>query len=547
MRRLRRLFTVLLVVAAVAAGLLAAGVRPPWSWFGPKRTLAQPRPLPPGDQEMAWIHTTTNFTTWERFVTGLKRVEMTVPGVRVDDADAFPDQSTAVPEVVIGRDGRAGKLRVRWYKLTSDVTPAQWIVALAERDPAPLAVIGGGSSDRALDLARELADRTEWKGGDRPLLLITTATADAVAAPAKAPGNAWDDPKLIDVYDGRSFRFCFTNSQMAQAVIDFVFSDPTLKPGPILWPGLRLPPLAAAGPWAALAGLADGHADAEPTYFSIAWQDDPYSVDLSWQFRLGLYQRFLADGSKSQSVEYNVPFSVGSFYKPNRYEAAHIEAVARMLPPPGQRSLLVLPTTPPPARRFMRSLCEADPPAARRLVAVTGDGIGMNVIYRDGEFAWPVRSLPMPLVLFTHNDPFAWDGPNAKPPPGYALLPPNSTEDALHFTELGRLVAEAAFPTPAEAVPAVADGVVTRADVLAERLRVHTPAFFDRDGNRMGGTGEYVVVLRPSFAPDGTAPDATVEVHRRGGPGKPWARVRTPLSIYQQRRPDVESAGGPGE
>jgi hypothetical protein len=29
--------------------------------------------VPPGDQEIAWIHTTTNGTTWERFVTGLKR------------------------------------------------------------------------------------------------------------------------------------------------------------------------------------------------------------------------------------------------------------------------------------------------------------------------------------------------------------------------------------------------------------------------------------------------------------------------------------------
>jgi len=35
---------------------------------------------------------------------------------------------------------------------------------------------------------------------------------------------------LMDVYRGRSFRFCFTNRQVAQAVVDFVWSQPDLRP-----------------------------------------------------------------------------------------------------------------------------------------------------------------------------------------------------------------------------------------------------------------------------------------------------------------------------
>src|SRR5262249_9318113 len=82
-----------------------------------------------------------------------------------------------------------------------------------------------------------------------PLLLITTATADYV--PVKDDPANW--PRLDALHPGRTFRFCFSNRQMARAVADFIWSQDDLRP------------------------------DAEPVYLA-AWKDDPYSLDLAAGF-----------------------------------------------------------------------------------------------------------------------------------------------------------------------------------------------------------------------------------------------------------------------
>lgn len=549
---IRRNWWLLLPLAVgLPVALYAAGVRLPW--FAQGSAPAHPEPVPDGDQEMAWIHTTTAGSSWERFVSGMKRTELAVAGLKVDDARAFPEQTTAVPEVVLRMPGRSGSLHIRWYKLTSEATAAEWVKALARREPAPLALIGGGSSDRAADLARALNARTAWHG-DRPLLLLTTATADAILEgheEVSRDPRTW--PKLIDVYDGRSFRFCFTNRQMAEAVTDFALQDGMLRPGPAVWPGFRAIPMGAGGGWAALTGLADLWADTRVPVFSLAWKDDPYSVDLCGQFKDVLFARFAQappwPGPRLEPTFFHqeAEFSVGSFSRPNRYEAAAADAILANLPPRGQRGLLVIPTVAPPARRVLKTLTEGQPRLGRRLTALTGDGISVNSIYRDAEFAWPVRSLQIPLVMFTHNNPFGWDEPGGPtPPPGYELRPPTSTEDVLHSAELGRLVAEAAFPRPDDPLPVgVRGGLVTRADDLLTRLEKRTPPFFDKEGNRLGGSGEHVVVLRPNYdpvVPGRPRPDGTIEAYRRS-PGGGWGRTRPPLPVYQEPR----SEGRPPE
>ena len=508
----------ILIVLAVPVGLAA--------WLLPDVTrtsrLTEPRYVPSGDQELAWFHTTTAGNTWERFVTGLKQAERLVPGLHVDDSDAFQDQTTNTPEVVLSKDGHAGKVRVRWYKLSSDATAADWVKALAQRTPAPLAVVGGGSSDRALDLAKAMNAQTEWKG-ERPLLLITTATADEVEH-----GGDGARCELIDVYY-RAFRFCFTNKQMAEAVTDFVVHDPTLRPGPVMWPGLKTVFAAAAGPWHALTAASELSADHTLKVFAIAWQDDPYSIDLSWQFRVSLREKYGSDAPRGplslratpRVDQYEPPFSVGSQSKPNRAEAELVERVLADLPPRGERSLLILPTIAPPARRVLRTLAEGVPLIGRRMVAITGDGISVNTIYRDGEFAWPVRAVPVPMVMFTHADPFGWDD---------ALPPPSSTDDVLHFAELGRVVAESIFVPPefAQQYP-TEEGLIARANDLGVRFQARKPEFFDAKRNRLGGQGEFVVVLRPTIRDSRsvgkTAEDATIETYRRGT-GRAWVPVK---------------------
>ena len=65
---------------------------------------------------------------------------------------------------------------------------------------------------------------------DRPLLLLTTATADRVRLTDSGTGS--EGIRLVDLYRGRTFRFCFSNSQMAAAVTHFIWNRPELPPTP---------------------------------------------------------------------------------------------------------------------------------------------------------------------------------------------------------------------------------------------------------------------------------------------------------------------------
>ena len=549
-----RWWRLVVAVLVLAGGVLL--IRSGW-WRG--AAAAKPLPVPDGDREVAWLHIPTSGETWENFVWGMKRAEMAAAGVptglRVDDSAAFPDRTTAVPEVVIARDGFAGKLRVRWYKVTNYAPTDAWVKSLAARGPAPLVVVGGWSSDRARELAEAMA-ATAWPG-PKPLLLMATATADAVYPDEDSYAADYRPPTLIGLYD-RSYRFCFTNRQMAEAVADFVLTDPALRPGPAVLPGMRSVFGAAGGGWAMLPWLAEMNTvppgvaafpdapSARPGVpaFAVAWKDDPYSLDLSQQFREVFAEQGALPGRPRLAVESTLlPFSAGRFARPNPYEAQVVDHILANLPRRGERTVIVVPTVTAPARRVLGALAQGSPGAARRLVAVTGDGIPVNALYRDGEFAWPVRAIPIPLVLFTHTDPFDWDEANDHaPPPGYALRPParpgdtrSSTEDVLLFNTMARVLTRGAFP----------DGsgrVVAGADALADRFAALAPPFFDTAGNRLAGSGEHVVVLRPTPRVDGavTYPDAVLDVYTRGD-GGPWLRIHS-RPVVQTVRPTDRAA-----
>src|SRR5438105_246727 len=203
-----------IVFLTAAAALLTAGVL---AWTFPRGGADLPPAVPAGDCEVAWIHAATSGASWERFVAGVHRARHDWPQLYVDDSRAFLDQTTAVPEVILGLEGTPARLHIRWYKLTSAADSAFWVKRLATRTSPPLAFIGGGTSDRAVELANALADeQTAWHG-PAPLLLITTATANGVG---DANQTGPSQKSLMDIYPGRSFRFCFTNEQMAKAVVD---------------------------------------------------------------------------------------------------------------------------------------------------------------------------------------------------------------------------------------------------------------------------------------------------------------------------------------
>src|SRR4029453_9846523 len=83
--------------------------------------------VPPGDQEIAWFHTATSTNTWERFVTGIHQLAGKDDQWVVDDRDAYRARKTEAPEVVIGRNGAAHKLHIRWYKQSGVAKVGDWV------------------------------------------------------------------------------------------------------------------------------------------------------------------------------------------------------------------------------------------------------------------------------------------------------------------------------------------------------------------------------------------------------------------------------------
>jgi hypothetical protein len=537
---MRRLLWLLTAAAMLAAGLFARSLL--------RGGADLPPPVPPGDQEVAWIHAATSGSSWERFVAGVHRCRHDWPRLYVDDSRAFLDQTTAVPEVVLGVEGTPARLHVRWYKLTSTDNERQWVARLATRERPPLAFIGGGSSDRAVDLARALAAETSWNG-PAPLLLITTATANGVLPDAPADGGppALGQTPLTDLYPSRTFRFCFTNRQMAQAVVDFLWSQPDLRPVGDPLPALTAVPLSSASPATAAALLAAHAEESPPRAYAVYWLDDPYSSDLASQFHEAFHQPHLPPVRMDE--QFGIPYSVGDFYRPNEWEAqAGDGLLQRLRAAPLERRVLVLPAGASPARRLLRAMTGAMPLVGRNVVAVSGDSINLNNVYRDADIAWNIRAVPVPLVFFTHQNPVAWDvGPDATPPssatpddPG-VLLPPTATDDVLLHAQIVRILTESAFRIDSKDAT-----LVGSANVLAECLRNRWPSFFDPDGNRRGGSGEYVVALRPQISDAGggvqVASRAVLEVWTRdatdpAGPHPSAWRLTKRLEIDNARRP----------
>ncbi|HEV3142595.1 MAG TPA: hypothetical protein VGZ47_01795, partial [Gemmataceae bacterium] len=449
--------------------------------------------VPAGDQEIAWFHTTTNSATWERFVTGVHYAVRQEPRLHVDDSRAFLDQTTAVPEIVLSWQGSDHRLFIRWYKQSSQMKVDDWVRALAERDPPPLAILGGGSSDRALELAQALARRSQWRGSP-PLMLLTTATANTVYIE-----NQPVPQDLMHVYPERSFRFCFTNRQMAHATLDFVWRMPNLRPQGNSLPSLAAVTQAAAGDLWGSAGWLLAQSEFPPEVFALEWKDDPYSVDLSEQFRGVFYDRpddtftplpLWQQAAKDRSIPplcLPIRSSVGGFIRPNEGEANAIDLLLsdppqfplpRSIPrQPLQRSLLILPAVVQPGRRVLSGLTGSVPFLGRHLVAVSGDSISFNNIYRDADLMWNIRLVPVPLVFFTHQNPVAWDAeaPQLSKPERFPLYPPNGTDDVLHFADTARILADAVFPAGKNGGPLAAN-----ADEFRDRLRQRMPAFFDK-------------------------------------------------------------------
>jgi hypothetical protein len=542
------------VLIAVSVVLVAAAVL---VVFQPEAGPLQPQrpPLRPGDVELAWIYPATSTTQWERFVTAVHRagarLQKTFPGVKAYDVAASATAgSTGVPQVALEWPA-GGRLVFRWYKLTSSWSAESWVRELLARKPYPLALIGGNNSNAARALAIQLERATAGlEESQRPLLLLTTATAVHVppdqGAPAgrrPLPGEEGKGIELTELYPGRTYRFCFTNRQMATAVTRFVWNQPDLRP------------------------------DADPAYL-VQWKDDSYSRDLldgytqvlerraldvliqQWGFAsgcisLGLPPAALAGWYTSGyrhdgNLTYGIESSVGGFDSPNPYEARDIDYVAKDVQ--GRepvRRLLVVTGQAQPSRRFLFGLARSAPDLVRRLVVATGDAISFNTIYRDRMVTWPIQDLPFPLVLFCHRNPIDGDaefrppGPG-KPPSVVRASAASGTEDLLLYGDVVEALALAwagrnGPPLNAAGLAAGLDALHLEGDHLGMEVRGR-PLFSARHkGLRNSSTGEHVVILRPQFKGERVEPKATIEVWARWPGDDPergiWRRVGSPMTV----------------
>jgi hypothetical protein len=504
------------VALAVLAGVLL--LWPPADGITANRAI--PRPLDADDQEIVCLYPATSPETWERFVTVIRRVaaEHTDPELEVDEANAFPAQTTDVPELAVLARGGKGRLWFRWYKLTGDLKTETWVKALTEqRGRAPLAIIGGSTSDRARDLAGALSS-VSAPAAERPLLLITYATADKVFLEKEKwvettiGGTTYhekkrDEVNLMDIYPGRTFRFCFTNSQMAKAVVDFVRNH--------LLPADAVPYEVSGTGWGRAALAAAGGRPHPPALYTVEWGDDPYSLDLSEQFRTEFKDR----ESCLTLVTRKVLHSIGDFYRPNAWETAAADELMReSTAAPQQRPLLVLPAVVAPARRFLRGLAHTDPVEAGRFLVLTGDSIDFNNIYRDRNLIWPIQDLPFALVFFCHRNPvqagrFQPDLPGLPAAAGNGS-PATGTDALLLHGDVVTAVVNAAYRVPILLTSPEAFKENLAAEQLADGRPLFRTAAVEPKGNRPSGSGEHIVCLQPERQGNRVLPRARLQVWR---------------------------------
>jgi hypothetical protein len=562
--------SVLLVGAAVLVSL-------------PRDSLARPtaEPVAAGELEIAWIYPATSGSSWELFVRGVQHVGKAAR-LEVDDRRAFPAQTTAVPAVTLTLP-RANpsqgprRLLFRWYKLTGGWGEPGWMDTLLDREPPPLVVIGGNNSYRARELAVQMHRKASSKWGEdlrrSPLLFLTYATADQVSLEKRPryhqPGDPDDRRNLHELYPQRTFRFCFTNRQMAQAVTRFIWSRDELRP------------------------------DFDQLY-SVQWEDDVYSQDLAQRFTVEsqeaihhwLHESVLRESlgalgfqagmvlpahplvgpilaelrgwrrpdweqihqEASEPIHWmhdlfnplRIESSVGPFASANIFETDTLSKLLEPLlekqslegthrPPfplrpfTTRRPFLVVTGQEQPTRRFLRDLARAAPHTARRCVVATGDVLTFNTIFRDRRVSWPVQDLPFSLVFFCHYNPI-------DPCLGFPALDPGSsqlelharadqiegrpisgTDDQLLPVEIVETLVRVCSPEGTE--PVDPESVATRLKALPWSPPAHPSdgppgklPLFQPDGQRRGGTGEHVVYLQPRFQGDQVLRQADVEV-----------------------------------
>jgi hypothetical protein len=530
-------------LTAILFVILGVAIHQTMLWLGVWGNVDEPqvKALDGGDQEIALIEPATSTDDWGRLVTAVQllqidwpKVNANLPALKVDLENAFPPLTAEVPEVTFSfGDSSQGTLRLRWYKISAENDATSWVRKLRARSRQPLAVLGGGTSDRAVKLAYTLRKTYgDNPAQPSPVLLLTTATSEKTSS----------GKSLIKVYGGRTFRFSFTNQKMVEALLTFVqhrqppAKDPDWAQN--LWVGKDDPSTAPVpGPM---------HA--------ITWEDERYSQDMTDLFET----EFKARLPKGEFIrEGTIPYSLGGFFHAAPQEQAMVGSFLARPTPVKPHSLLLLPTQAVRMRGFLVNLRQRSPADARNLVVLNGDAISFNSVYRDREVVWNILDLPYSLVFFSHRNPidhaagFTWAKGNRA-----ADTFPQQTTTGTQDVLLYRDIFEAILYAAADKGSLLGDPLLARdrlketcwhqpADEQAKarvgnRLvhQLDGPPFFDADGNRQSHTGEHIVWVKPNFTDDRVDLVSKVSVWdvRPDKNGGVWRIVESFDATYNQSR-----------
>lgn len=529
------------------------------------------KPLDGGDQEIAFIEPATSIDEWGRLVTALQlseqiwpKINADLPALKVSLDDAFPALTADVPEVVFSFAGNnSQKLRLRWYKITGEHDAKSWVRKLHDRPRQPLAIVGAGTTDRAIKLAYAM----KHSYGDdpeapSPVLIFTTATSEFTTS----------RKSLIRVYAGRTFRFSFTNQKMVEALLQFLerrqFPDKDAGWADDLWvhasPERRHLLAAVAGMvgaadsiGACAAFLALPHLQPFAMH-AVTWMDERYSQDITELFE----ERFIERNPQGEFFrETEIRYGVGGFFHPSPEEQDAVGIFLARRTGITPHSFLVLPTQTVRMRRFLINLRQRSPLDARNLVILNGDAISFHSVYRDRDVMWNILDLPYSLVFFAHRNPidhaagFVWaKDDRANSPPGFPEPSTTGTHDVLLYRDVfeallyassargqfisdplqvrRRLQATCWFDPPWDQ-PGMEAARVCNAEI--HRLAGARP-LFDADGNRRSHTGEHVVWVKPNFTGERVDMTAKISVWFRqpAASGGGWQLLEPHDAVYNQ-------------
>lgn len=357
------------------------------------------------------------------------------------------------------------KIRFCWDGALGERELRQHLLDRLRANRPPVAVVGSVNTTLTLALARELDAWTRRHRAPGPVLLVTSATAVEVErSPSTSPAiePIPEARTLLDIYPGRTFRFCLNNRRLADLAVDF---------------------------------LASRRGETPSAVFVVVDRLDPFSEDLAAFFDEEVRERFpdtpvlLREPGRGREPSPGIDATGLADEVWGRVREVETKADGRAV-------WVMLTTQGEPADRVLSTLRSRGPEEpSRSLRLLCGDGLGRSALMALA------RSLPCPLVSAASNSPRV---------PGVQALDPVAQGQI--EAETVSAIVECLDPASADLAPALA-----RLSVPAGAPSAVGRSLAFEAGERQGDDLGYVLEIQPLHG--------VLEAHAPG-PDQDWSTLR---------------------